>query len=157
MPFVPAANDVASRSIVSAYLSGFSEPAHWAGCPRCAPRQRERKHFVRIRNRMQIGPFCARALPATTETVPASCTGAGRRSCGVLRADAAARRQRRPDHRVTEAAVAKREGGSHALATSSGMEAVSTVYLGLLSVGDRVVCGDSAYGPWRVVCVALGR
>jgi cystathionine beta-lyase/cystathionine gamma-synthase len=46
---------------------------------------------------------------------------------------------------------------SHALATSSGMEAVSTVYLGLLSVGDRVVCGDSAYGPWRVACVALGR
>jgi methionine-gamma-lyase len=56
-----------------------------------------------------------------------------------------------PTIAALEAAVAQLEGGSHALATSSGMAAVSTVFFGLLSAGDHVVCGDSVYGPSRVV------
>lgn len=50
-----------------------------------------------------------------------------------------------------EAAVAALEGGTGALATSSGMSAVSTVYFALLSSGDHVVCSASVYGPTRVV------
>jgi methionine-gamma-lyase len=50
-----------------------------------------------------------------------------------------------------EESVATLEGGSSALATSSGMAAVSTVFFALLSAGDHVVCSASVYGPSRVV------
>ena len=50
-----------------------------------------------------------------------------------------------------EEAVAGLEGGAHALATASGMAAVSTLYFALLSAGDHVVCSAAVYGPSRAV------
>ncbi|MEW5764805.1 MAG: trans-sulfuration enzyme family protein [Acidobacteriota bacterium] len=56
-----------------------------------------------------------------------------------------------PTVRMLEDNVAALEEGGFALATSSGMAAVSTIFFALLSKGDHVVCGDSVYGPSRVV------
>ncbi|NNM04769.1 MAG: PLP-dependent transferase [Gemmatimonadetes bacterium] len=56
-----------------------------------------------------------------------------------------------PTTSALETAVATLEGGTSALATSSGMAAVSTVFFALLSAGDHVVCSQSVYGPSRVV------
>jgi methionine-gamma-lyase len=50
-----------------------------------------------------------------------------------------------------EESVATLEEGSSALATASGMAAVSTVFFSLLSTGDHVVCTSSVYGPSRVL------
>lgn len=50
-----------------------------------------------------------------------------------------------------EQSVSTLEGGTAALATSSGMAAVSTVFFALLNAGDHVVCSASVYGPSRVV------
>ncbi len=43
------------------------------------------------------------------------------------------------------------EHGAAALATATGMAAVTAVFLGLLSQGDHVVAGDCLYGPTHVV------
>ncbi len=56
-----------------------------------------------------------------------------------------------PTMAMLEANVAALEEGEYALATSSGMSAVSTIFFGLLSSGDHVVCSSSVYGPSRVV------
>jgi methionine-gamma-lyase len=56
-----------------------------------------------------------------------------------------------PTIAMLEANVATLEEGTAALATSSGMSAVSTVFFALLSAGDHVVCSNSVYGPSRVV------
>ncbi|MFC1661535.1 trans-sulfuration enzyme family protein [Gemmatimonadota bacterium] len=56
-----------------------------------------------------------------------------------------------PTTATLEASVAALEEGSAALATASGMAAVSTVFFALLSAGDHVVCTASVYGPSRVV------
>lgn len=49
-----------------------------------------------------------------------------------------------------EEAMAQLEGGALGIATSSGMSAVTTAYLSLLSAGDHVVSQASVYGPSRV-------
>lgn len=56
-----------------------------------------------------------------------------------------------PTVAMLEVAVAELEEGEHALATATGMAAVSTVFFALLSSGDHVVCGESVYGPSRMV------
>ncbi|HKJ91946.1 MAG TPA: PLP-dependent aspartate aminotransferase family protein, partial [Longimicrobiales bacterium] len=56
-----------------------------------------------------------------------------------------------PTIAMLETSVATLEEGTAALATASGMAAVSTVFFGLLSAGDHVVCSASVYGPSRVV------
>ncbi len=56
-----------------------------------------------------------------------------------------------PTIATLEANVAALEEGTGALATSSGMSAVSTILFSLLSSGDHVVCSASVYGPSRVV------
>lgn len=56
-----------------------------------------------------------------------------------------------PTIAMLEASVATLEEGTSALATASGMAAVSTVFFALLSAGDHVVCSASVYGPSRVV------
>ena len=56
-----------------------------------------------------------------------------------------------PTISALEESVATLEGGAFALATSSGMAGVSTVFFALLSAGDHVVCSASVYGPSRVV------
>lgn len=50
-----------------------------------------------------------------------------------------------------ESTVAALEGGYGALATASGMGAISTLFFALLSAGDHVVCTASVYGPTRIV------
>lgn len=56
-----------------------------------------------------------------------------------------------PTIAMLERNVAVLEEADFALATSSGMSAVSTILFGLLSSGDHVVCSASVYGPSRVV------
>ena len=54
-----------------------------------------------------------------------------------------------PTTSALEENVAQLENGFGATAMASGMGAVSTVYLALLSSGDHVVSTDSVYGPSR--------
>ena len=56
-----------------------------------------------------------------------------------------------PTVRVFEEKIAELEGGEDAVAASSGMGAISSVFLGLLQSGDHIVCGDTVYGCTDVV------
>lgn len=50
-----------------------------------------------------------------------------------------------------EKLVAELENGFRAIAVSSGMGAVNTIYMGLLSQGDHMISSAAVYGPSRVV------
>jgi len=54
-----------------------------------------------------------------------------------------------PTVRAFEENVAELENGHSAIATSSGLAAVSTVFLALLSAKDHIISTDSVYGPSR--------
>jgi len=54
-----------------------------------------------------------------------------------------------PTTRALEQCVAELEGGHAALGTATGMAAISTVFLGLLSAGDHVIGTHAVYGPTR--------
>jgi methionine-gamma-lyase len=54
-----------------------------------------------------------------------------------------------PTVAAMERCVAELEHGCAAVATSSGMGAVSTVYMALLAAGQHMVGTDSVYGPTR--------
>lgn len=54
-----------------------------------------------------------------------------------------------PTTSALEQCVAELEEGYAALATSSGMAAISTVFLSLLDAGDHIVGTDAVYGPSR--------
>jgi methionine-gamma-lyase len=56
-----------------------------------------------------------------------------------------------PTVRAFEDCIAALEGGIGAVATSSGMAAVTTAFLALLRSGDHVVSTASVYGPSRVL------
>lgn len=56
-----------------------------------------------------------------------------------------------PTTRALERCVAELEGGHDALATSTGMAAISTVFLTFLEPGDHVVGTISVYGPTRML------
>lgn len=56
-----------------------------------------------------------------------------------------------PTTAALEACVAELEGGGFALATASGMAAVSTAYLAFLAAGQHLVSTDSVYGPSRTL------
>jgi methionine-gamma-lyase len=56
-----------------------------------------------------------------------------------------------PTIRALETCVAEIEEGAGAVATSSGMAAVTTAYLALLGSGDHVVSTASVYGPSRTL------
>ncbi len=56
-----------------------------------------------------------------------------------------------PTIRAFEDAVAELEHGFGGIATSSGMAAVSTVYMALLGKDKHIVCSSSVYGPSRGV------
>jgi methionine-gamma-lyase len=56
-----------------------------------------------------------------------------------------------PTTTALEVNVAELENGFGATAMSSGMGAVSTVYMALLNGGDHIVSTDSVYGPSRVI------
>jgi methionine-gamma-lyase len=48
-------------------------------------------------------------------------------------------------------ALATLENGTHAMATATGMAAITTVFLTYLQPGTHVVCTDCVYGPTRTV------
>lgn len=54
-----------------------------------------------------------------------------------------------PTIQVLEKTVADLEKGFGGIATSSGMGAVSTIYMALLSKGDHMISSDAVYGPSR--------
>jgi methionine-gamma-lyase len=56
-----------------------------------------------------------------------------------------------PTNRALETAVQELEGGYDALATATGMAAISTVLLALLRAGDHIVGTDCVYGPTRLL------
>lgn len=56
-----------------------------------------------------------------------------------------------PTIHALETLVADLESGAQGIATSSGMAAVNTVYMTLLSKGDHIVGSAAVYGPSRVV------
>jgi len=56
-----------------------------------------------------------------------------------------------PTIKAFEDAMAELEHGFGGIATSSGMAAVSSVYMALLSQGKHIVCSASVYGPSRGV------
>ena len=51
-----------------------------------------------------------------------------------------------PNRDMLADTVSYMEGGEDSIITSSGMAAISTVLLSLLSYGDRVLCSDAVYG-----------
>jgi len=56
-----------------------------------------------------------------------------------------------PTTAALEEAVATLEKGKYALATSSGMSAVSTIYMTFLDKDAHMICSEAVYGPSRVV------
>jgi methionine-gamma-lyase len=66
-------------------------------------------------------------------------------------ADDGAARLGNPTTKALEDNIAALEGGYAGMATSSGMAAITTVFLALLDAGAHVVGTDSVYGPTRVV------
>ena len=56
-----------------------------------------------------------------------------------------------PTIRALEENVAALEHGAGAIATSSGMGAVTTVYMALLGLGTHIVSTNAVYGPSRLV------
>ncbi len=60
-----------------------------------------------------------------------------------------------PTSHALEQAVARLEGGDHALALPSGMAAVATTLLSRCRAGDHLLMTDSVYGPARGLCEGL--
>ncbi len=56
-----------------------------------------------------------------------------------------------PTTAVLEEAVATLEKGTDALATATGMAAVSTIYMTFLDAGAHMICSEAVYAPSRVV------
>ncbi|MFZ2955286.1 MAG: PLP-dependent aspartate aminotransferase family protein [Candidatus Ozemobacteraceae bacterium] len=56
-----------------------------------------------------------------------------------------------PTTSALEECVAELEGGGIGMATASGMAAVSTAYMALLSYGQHIVSTSSVYGPSRTL------
>jgi methionine-gamma-lyase len=56
-----------------------------------------------------------------------------------------------PTTKLLEDNLAALEEGAGALATASGMAAISTLFFSLLSAGDHVVCSQAVYGPSRLI------
>lgn len=56
-----------------------------------------------------------------------------------------------PTINALEKMVAELEGGFGGIGTSSGMGAINTVYMALLSKGDHMISSDAVYGPSRVI------
>lgn len=51
-----------------------------------------------------------------------------------------------PTNRALEIKCAAIEGGEECVATASGMGAIGSIIVGLLEIGDHIVCGDTLYG-----------
>ena len=57
-----------------------------------------------------------------------------------------------PTVRALEEAIAELEGGHATLLAPSGLSAIATTFLALLSAGDHVLVSDSVYRPTRRFC-----
>jgi cystathionine beta-lyase len=62
-----------------------------------------------------------------------------------------------PTSRAFEEAVARLEGGDHALALPSGVAAIAATLLAHCGSGDHLLMVDSVYGPARSLCDTLLR
>ncbi|RLD78050.1 MAG: methionine gamma-lyase [Bacteroidetes bacterium] len=60
-----------------------------------------------------------------------------------------------PTIRELEKSVAELEGGYDGIATSSGMGAITTVYMAYLGAGAHILSHDALYGPARAVVETL--
>jgi methionine-gamma-lyase len=60
-----------------------------------------------------------------------------------------------PTIRELERAVADLEGGFDGIATSSGMGAITTIYMAYLGAGSHILSHDALYGPARAVVETL--
>ncbi len=56
-----------------------------------------------------------------------------------------------PTTAALESCVAELEGGKYALATATGMAAISTVFMTFLGAGKHIVSTGSVYGPTRTI------
>ncbi len=56
-----------------------------------------------------------------------------------------------PTIKALEQNIASLENGYDGIATSSGMGAISSVYMALLGAGSHIVSSDAVYGPARVI------
>ncbi len=56
-----------------------------------------------------------------------------------------------PTNAALESCVAELEGGKFAIATATGMAAISTVFMTFLGAGKHVVSTGSVYGPTRTI------
>ena len=54
-----------------------------------------------------------------------------------------------PTITALEKLIAELENGYNGIATSSGMAAITTIYMALLNAGDHIVSSDAVYGPSR--------
>jgi|UniRef100_A0A7V3PSN9 methionine-gamma-lyase len=52
-----------------------------------------------------------------------------------------------PTVELLENCVAHLERGTKGLATASGMAAIHTLFIGICSAGDHIICSESVYGP----------
>lgn len=59
-----------------------------------------------------------------------------------------------PTIKALEQNIAELEGGYDGIATSSGMGAVSSVYMALLDAGAHIISSDAVYGPARGILEA---
>ncbi len=62
-----------------------------------------------------------------------------------------------PTHFAFEETLAELEGGYKAVATSSGLAAITIALLSCLKAGDHVLVADSVYGPTRKFCDGMLR
>lgn len=60
-----------------------------------------------------------------------------------------------PTIRELEKTVAELEGGFDGIATSSGMGAITTIYMAYLGAGSHILSHDALYGPARAVVETL--
>ena len=54
-----------------------------------------------------------------------------------------------PTVTALEKLIAELENGYDGIATSSGMAAITTIYMALLNSGDHIISTDAVYGPSR--------
>ena len=65
---------------------------------------------------------------------------------GELRAGYDYTRAGNPTQTVLENVLAELEGGTRGFAFSSGMGAITTVFMAFLQSGDHIILGDDSYG-----------
>jgi len=107
------------------------------------PRRKPETAVVHPRKEKGHGPVVEPVHLATTWRLDTAKQGA--QLSQALGPEAFYTRWGNPTTRVLEESVAELEGGAKAIATGSGMGAISSAILAVVSKGDRVVAGKSLY------------